>query len=197
MDMNGTSDPYVVFTLQNKSGQQVQQINSKFKKATLNPVWNECFTFDISSKDEYLVVEVYDKDTFGNDDFEGQFRVELELPENSDKLLPEDIEDYEEKDKLFDQMKHDIWFDLLHKTGNKYEGRVRLMLQWIYSKEQYFGRFVREWDRAIAENIVEKNQVEKYLASLESPFGFLDQVKRDAVDAGEDSEDDGQNVAKK
>jgi len=111
--------------------------------------------------------------------------------------LPEDIEDYEEKDKLFDQMKHDIWFDLLHKTGNKYEGRVRLMLQWIYSKEQYFGRFVREWDRAIAENIVEKNQVEKYLASLESPFGFLDQVKRDAVDAGEDSEDDGQNVAKK
>ena len=185
--MNGTSDPYVVFTLENQAGKKIQQINSKFKKATLNPVWNESFTFDISSKDEYLVVEVYDKDTFGNDDFEGMFRVSLNLIDD-ERMAPEDLENMDEKDKLFDQMKHDIWFDLEHKTGNKFEGRVRLMLQWIYSKEKYFRRFVQDWDRAIAENIVEKEQVERYLQQLESPFGFLDAVRMEAENESEDEE---------
>jgi Ca2+-dependent lipid-binding protein len=34
-------------------------------------VWNEVFTFDVETGKEILTVEVYDKDDFGTDDFEG------------------------------------------------------------------------------------------------------------------------------
>jgi Ca2+-dependent lipid-binding protein len=34
-------------------------------------VWNEIFTFDVETGREELKIEVYDKDDFGADDFEG------------------------------------------------------------------------------------------------------------------------------
>ena len=91
MDMNGTSDPYVILTIED------QRIETNFKKTTLNPVWNESFTFDISHGRHPLRVVVMDKDTFGNDDFEGQCEIDLNMLRN--------------------QMKHDTWFDLGLKDG--------------------------------------------------------------------------------
>jgi Ca2+-dependent lipid-binding protein len=60
-------------------------------------VWNESFTFDIMHGREPLRVTVMDKDTFGNDEFEGQCQVTL--------------------NGLRDQMKHDQWFDLVDQRG--------------------------------------------------------------------------------
>lgn len=71
MDMDGTSDPFVVLKIEN------QQIETNYKKSTLAPVWNESFTFDIVHGREPLVVTVMDKDTFGKDDFEGACEVNL------------------------------------------------------------------------------------------------------------------------
>jgi Ca2+-dependent lipid-binding protein len=65
MDMDGTSDPYVVLQIED------QKIETNYKKGTLNPVWNESFTFDIVHGNEPLKIAIMDKDTFGNDDFEG------------------------------------------------------------------------------------------------------------------------------
>jgi Ca2+-dependent lipid-binding protein len=65
MDMEGTSDPYVVLQIED------QKIETNYKKSTLAPVWNESFTFDIIHGKEPLKITVMDKDTFGNDDFEG------------------------------------------------------------------------------------------------------------------------------
>jgi Ca2+-dependent lipid-binding protein len=65
MDMDGTSDPYVILQIED------QRIETSFKKSTLNPVWNESFTFEISHGREALFIEVMDKDTFGDDDSEG------------------------------------------------------------------------------------------------------------------------------
>jgi hypothetical protein len=62
-------------------------------------VWNESFTFDIVHGREPLKVVVMDKDTFGNDDFEGQCFVSL--------------------NGLRDQMKHDSWFDLTDENEMK------------------------------------------------------------------------------
>lgn len=42
MDMDGTSDPYVILRIED------QQIETQFRKSTLNPVWNESFTFEIN-----------------------------------------------------------------------------------------------------------------------------------------------------
>jgi len=41
LDMDGTSDPYVILQIED------QRIETNFKKSTLNPVWNESFTFEI------------------------------------------------------------------------------------------------------------------------------------------------------
>jgi Ca2+-dependent lipid-binding protein len=71
MDMDGTSDPYVVLQIED------QRIETNYKKSTLSPVWNESFTFDIMHGKEPLKIVVMDKDTFGNDDFEGQCHVSL------------------------------------------------------------------------------------------------------------------------
>lgn len=71
MDMNGTSDPYVVLTIED------QRIETNFKKGTLNPVWNESFTFDISHGHIPLKVVVMDKDTFGKDDYQGETEIDL------------------------------------------------------------------------------------------------------------------------
>ncbi len=65
MDMDGFSDPYVELLIEG------QKIQTNYKKSTLTPVWNESFTFDIQHGRDPLEVYVYDKDTFGNDDFEG------------------------------------------------------------------------------------------------------------------------------
>jgi Ca2+-dependent lipid-binding protein len=65
MDMDGTSDPYVVLQIED------QRIETNYKKSTLQPVWNESFTFEITHGREPLHIVVMDKDTFGNDDLEG------------------------------------------------------------------------------------------------------------------------------
>ena len=83
MDMDGTSDPYVILSVED------QKIETNYKKSTLSPVWNESFTLDIMHGRDVLKVIVMDKDTFGNDDFEGQCIVSLNM--------------------LRDQMKKDEW----------------------------------------------------------------------------------------
>jgi Ca2+-dependent lipid-binding protein len=148
MDMDGTSDPYVILQVED------QRIETNFKKSTLNPVWNESFTFEISHGREPLQIVVMDKDTFGKDDLEGM----CEFP-----LV-----------HLQDQMKHDQWIDLRDEQGQPSQGRIRLMLQWVYSKVQYFSEYLSKWDETLAKDIDEKEQIERFIKQLESPFGFLE-----------------------
>lgn len=77
MDITGKSDPYCVL----KFAGQTQKSN--FIKQELNPVWNEVFTFDVETGKELMVVEIYDKDDFGTDDFEG--RIEFDLDDYIDQ----------------------------------------------------------------------------------------------------------------
>jgi Ca2+-dependent lipid-binding protein len=130
MDMDGTSDPYVTLQIED------QRIETNYKKSTLSPVWNESFTFDITQGREPLKVIIMDKDTFGKDEFEGKCMVPLNL--------------------LRDQMKHDQWFDLLEEGNQPTLGRIRLMLQWVYSKVQYFSEYLAKWDETLQKDIEEK-----------------------------------------
>ena len=130
LDYDQTSDPYVILTIEN------QRIQTNFKKATITPVWNESFTFDISQGREQLLVEIFDKDTFGSDEFEGMCQVDLQ-------------------GMLQDQMKHDLWFDLLQKDGEPAMGRIRLMLQWVFSKVQYFSNYLQKWDDTLRKDVEE------------------------------------------
>mgnify|MGYP000926628667 CR=1 FL=1 len=76
MDFDGVSDPYVILEC---AGQTCQ---TKYHKSTLNPIWEESFTFDIFKGDEILKVLVMDKDAIKSDDFEGQCFIPLNSLKN-------------------------------------------------------------------------------------------------------------------
>jgi len=72
MDMTGKSDPYCVL----KMGDQVYK--TKFINQNLNPIWNEVATFDSETGHEFIEVDVFDRDDFGKDDFEGSFKIRVD-----------------------------------------------------------------------------------------------------------------------
>lgn len=53
-------------------------------------------------------------------------------------------------------MKHDLWYELYEKDGNPNGGRIRLMLQWVHSKIQYFTEYLNKWDETLIKDIEEK-----------------------------------------
>jgi len=82
-DRNGFSDPYVIFSLGNKTKK-----SSTIRKS-LNPQWHEKFEFEGVLRDltsDKLLLQVFDKDTIGRDELLGQAEVDLlELRASSKK----------------------------------------------------------------------------------------------------------------
>ncbi|VDM66831.1 unnamed protein product [Strongylus vulgaris] len=68
MDLGGTSDPYVkLFLLPDKK----KKFQTKVQRKSLNPVFNESFTFKIPYNEiggQTLVLNVFDFDRFGKHD---------------------------------------------------------------------------------------------------------------------------------
>jgi Ca2+-dependent lipid-binding protein len=88
-------------------------------------VWNEVFTFDVDSGREDIDVTAFDKDDFGRDDFLGRCRLNLE--------------DYR------DQQLHDEWFELMPddpKMQGQWHGRLRLVVQFVYSKTRVLTGYI-------------------------------------------------------
>jgi len=74
MDLSGTSDPYVeVF-----QGHQKLYKTSK-KSNTLNPEWNEQFSFHMADQAERIVFKVVDRDLPDRDDFMGEAELDLSV----------------------------------------------------------------------------------------------------------------------
>jgi len=69
-DLNGFSDPYVVFQIGH------QRVQSKTIKKTLNPVFNQNFMMHCNLKDK-LHIEVWDMDVISRDDEIAKIDVEL------------------------------------------------------------------------------------------------------------------------
>lgn len=77
MDLGGTSDPYVkLFLLPDKK----KKLQTKVQRKSLNPVFNESFTFKIPFNEiggQTLVLNVFDFDRFGKHDQIGQISIPL------------------------------------------------------------------------------------------------------------------------
>lgn len=105
MDSGGTSDPYVkVYVLPDKK----KKFDTKVHKKTLNPVFNETFTFKIPFQEmggKTLVMSVYDFDRFSKHDVIGEIKIPmntLDLAKPIEEWRDLDSADQEEPEKLGD-----------------------------------------------------------------------------------------------
>ena len=71
-DMTGKADPYLVITYNHSQLGQTQVC-----KKTLEPVWEEEFTLDITEEEEMIELELYDKDKVGKDETMGFLAIDV------------------------------------------------------------------------------------------------------------------------
>ncbi|NXJ03836.1 SYT1 protein, partial [Odontophorus gujanensis] len=77
MDNGGTSDPYVIVYL---TSDMRKKYETKVYRKTLNPVFNESFTFQVSQtemSEATLVMQIYDFNRFAKHDIIGEVRLPL------------------------------------------------------------------------------------------------------------------------
>ncbi|XP_078488534.1 E3 ubiquitin-protein ligase NEDD4-like [Ciona intestinalis] len=91
-DIFGASDPYVSVSLYKPkrsasgSSKTITCVNTKTKKRTLNPSWNEKFLFRVVPRENRLLFEVFDENRLTRDDFLGQ----VDIPINASYISNDD-----------------------------------------------------------------------------------------------------------
>ena len=151
MNMRGKSDPYVVLTCER------QRIETKYIPNEVNPVWDEVFTFQIDRHDSNLKVAIMDRSSMGGDEFQGQLVIPLST--------------------MADQLKHDNYYELKSKDNQPWPGKLRLGLQWVYSKVKYFQTIIQQWGESLEIDKQELDYLKGELHKLDKPFGHLLEMK--------------------
>jgi hypothetical protein len=129
-DMGGTSDPYCIL----ECGDSVIETSVKLK--TLNPRWDESFSFPITTGTEILRVTVLDQDNGKDDDYEGEIEIDIR--------------------QLYDQKSLDLWFDLKPSDNSTtWKGRLNLNLWWVHSKVDMLKSLISDNDQEIS--VLEEN----------------------------------------
>jgi hypothetical protein len=161
MDFNGVSDPYCVLQVEN----QMEQTNCQ--KKTLNPTWDQTFTFRIERGNEILKLVVMDKDwNADSDDFLGQCAIGVDM--------------------LRDQQKVEKYLTL--QSDNPYEkwqGRVRVELRWIHSVAKLLRDLIQEHKNEHQRTQDLKKEYQEKIYKLQSPFWWMDKNQIKELENGD------------
>ena len=142
-----------------------QRIETKAAKDPVSPNWDEKFTFSISQGSDDLKLTVWGKGK-SKRDFEGQLAIPLTL--------------------IRDQMMHEEWFELQpQKKGERWQGRIHISLQWVWSRRVYFEEMGKQWQAAIDEDMDQLRSLRLNLQKLREPFGAGKQGSFSAGDANQ------------
>lgn len=142
------SNPFVVLTCED------QRIETRPINKTLNPVWEETFTFQIQEGTEDLHIAVMSQSSLNQHEFEGQVSIPLQSISN--------------------QMKHDQFFDLHGQNQDDVgQGKIHLTLQWIWSKTKYWEILANQWKESIEVDTLDLKAIQGQLAKLQEPFIFF------------------------
>ncbi|KAH3760622.1 aminotransferase class V-fold PLP-dependent enzyme [Pelomyxa schiedti] len=76
-DSNGKSDPYVTLGLVVDDSGKLEKQHTKIIYKTLNPTWNQSFTFNVDYKSQGFIFRVWDHDMVGTNDPLGHVLIEL------------------------------------------------------------------------------------------------------------------------
>ena len=59
----------------------------------------------------------------------------------------------------------------------------------MYSKVQYFSEYLSKWDDTLNKDFDDKEQIERFIKQLESPFGFFEQLRTETLGAESELDD--------
>jgi hypothetical protein len=143
-DLGGTSDPYCIL----ECGDNFIETSVKLK--TLNPRWDESFSFPIISGNEVLRITVLDQDNGKDDDYEGEIEINVR--------------------ELYDQKSVNHWFDLKPSDNSAtWKGKLNLNLWWVHSKVDMLKSLIAENNQEVEvleETIEYYNQMLKIIESV-------------------------------
>jgi len=74
---------------------------------------------------------------------------------------------------LEQQQRIEEWYQLTKKDGGPHDGDVRLRLQFIWSKYQYYSEGYNYLDNELIKNKENRDLIEEYFNLLEHKFGIL------------------------
>ncbi|XP_051149282.1 protein C2-DOMAIN ABA-RELATED 4-like [Andrographis paniculata] len=136
-DKRGTSDPYAVV----KSG--LQKVRSKVLRDTLNPVWEDDLTIHIKDLNLPVILTVYDKDTFTDDDNMGHAQLDIKPLFECTRMGLEDLYDGTTVEKIepspdncLAEQSRVVWTDgkmsqeMKLKLRNVETGEVEIRIEW-------------------------------------------------------------------
>lgn len=139
---------FVVFSLEGKKQQSNLKVN------TVNPEYDEDFTFPITKRGEILKVEVYDQSTFAGTQLIGQTSIDLVLFEH--------------------QQKTENWYSLsMNGETPDGQGMIHLRLRYIYNWHKYYTDLVKKTEEQINRLQEDIDELDKYQDLFQKPFGII------------------------